>query len=231
MASGGADGSILLSDGELQRSENRGLGDIANLILSWHDAFSHYSPAPSVADLIQMGAIVATVTCPGGPRIRAFVGRPDVDAAVPAPPHHLIPQPTADPQTIISMMAAKTLSATDLVALLGAHTVSRQFFADPLYAGFPQDTTDGVFDTNFYAETGAQDAPVGVYRIASDVALAGDPATQALWKDYAGADAQTQTRWTVAYATAYVRLSLLGVPNLDGLTDCSGVLPQAKALP
>lgn len=128
-------------------------------------------------------------------------------------------------------MAAKTFTSTDLVALLGAHSVSHQFFADPLYAGFPQDTTDGVFDTKFYAETDAQDAPVGVYRIASDVALASYSETQAVWKNYSGSDAATQSLWTGAYATAYVRLSLLGVDNLNNLTDCSAVVPQAKALP
>ncbi|KAL1897589.1 hypothetical protein Sste5346_003895 [Sporothrix stenoceras] len=214
------------------RSENRGLANIADLILSWHSEFSQYSPnPPSVADLIQVGAIVATVTCPGGPRIRAFVGRPNFPKKGPAPPEGLIPKPTADPKTIIAMMAAKTFTTTDLVALLGAHSVSRQFFTDLEFAGFPQDTTDGVFDTKFYAETDAPSAPVGVYRIASDVALAGDPMTSALWKNYSGSDAATQSRWTGAYASAYVRLSLLGVANLNGLTDCSGVLPQSKALP
>lgn len=222
-----------MADGELQRIENRGLANIASLILSWHNEFSRYSPSPpSVADLIQVGAIVATVTCPGGPRIRAFVGRPDFsNAKSPPPPEELVPKPTADPQTIIAMMAAKTFTTTDLVALLGAHSVSRQFFADPEFAGFPQDTTDGVFDTKFYAETDAEHAPVGVYRIKSDVALAGDPMTSALWKNYSGSDAATQSRWTGTYASAYVRLSLLGVADLNELTDCSGVLPQSKALP
>ncbi|ERT00656.1 hypothetical protein HMPREF1624_01886 [Sporothrix schenckii ATCC 58251] len=233
---GGADGFILLADGELQRRENRGLADIAHLIMSWHSEFGRYSPhPPSVADLIQIGAIVAAVTCPGGPRIRSFVGRPDFNAGStpppPQPPHELIPKPTDDAQTILRKMAAKTFTAVDLVALLGAHSVSRQYFTDLALAGAPQDTTDGVFDTKFYAETRAPRAPLGVYRIASDVAVARDPATHALWRTYSGADAATQDRWTAAYASAYVRLSLLGVADLNALTDCSGVLPQAKALP
>ena len=226
VGSGGADGSILLSPGERQRSENRGLGNYGDLVLSWRDTFRPYAPNVTVADLIQVGAMVATVTCPGGPRIRAFVGRPDVDARVPPPPEHLLPHPTSDAATLMSLFADKTLSVADLVALVGAHTVSRQFFTDPAYAGLPQDTTDGVFDTKFYAETEAVVPPVGVYRIASDGVLARDAATQQLWKDYAQPGAQT--RWTDAYATAYFRLSLLGVQNLNGLTDCSGVLPQSK---
>ncbi|CAK7227238.1 hypothetical protein SCUCBS95973_006472 [Sporothrix curviconia] len=231
VGSGGADGSILLSAGELQRSENRGMGDYGNLVLSWRDEFGAYAGpgGVTVADLIQVGAMVATVTCPGGPRIRTFVGRPDVDDRVPPPADHLLPQPTANASTLVAMFAAKTFTATDLVALVGAHTVSRQYFADPAYAGFPQDTTDGVFDTAFYAETDADVPPAGVYRIASDGVLARDAATQTLWQDYAQPGAQT--RWTDAYATAYFRLSLLGVQNLNGLTDCSGVLPQSKPLP
>ncbi|CAK7218209.1 hypothetical protein SEUCBS140593_003469 [Sporothrix eucalyptigena] len=229
VGSGGADGSILLSDGELQRSENRGMGNIGNLILSWHDEFRQYAPQLSVADLIQVGSMVATVSCPGGPRIRAFVGRPDVDSRIPPPPHHLLPQPTANISTMIDLFAAKTFTVTDLVALVGAHTVSHQYFADPAYAGLPQDTTDGVFDTKIYSEMETKTPPVGVYHIASDKVLATDAATQQLWKDYAQPNAQT--KWTDAYATAYFRLSLLGVQNLNKLTDCSGVLPQSKAVP
>ncbi|CAK7212264.1 hypothetical protein SBRCBS47491_001404 [Sporothrix bragantina] len=229
VGSGGADGSILLSAGELQRIENRGMGDYANVVMSWYDTFRTYAPSITVADLIQVGAMVATVTCPGGPRIRAFVGRPDVDDRVPPPEHHLLPSPSANASTMLEMFAAKTFTVTDLVALVGAHTVSHQYFVDPLYAGMPQDTTDGVFDTKFYAETDTDAPPAGVYRIASDDVLAKDAATQQLWKDYAQPGAQT--KWTDAYATAYFRLSLLGVQNLNGLTDCSGVLPQSKPLP
>ena len=238
LGSGGADGSILLSEGEIDRPENNGFRNYGNLVLSWHNDFNDYArkydqgagDVVSVADLIQMAAVVATVTCPGGPRIRAFVGRPDVAADTPPPPRGLIPPPTYNATTIIDMFAAKTLSSADLVALLGAHTVSQQFFADRMYAGQPQDTTHGVFDTRYYAETGAQKAPAGIYRFHSDLSVAAHPATQPLWKQFSRAgvdgDADTHQQWTDAFAQAYFRLSLLGVHSLNGMTDCSGVVPQ-----
>ncbi|CAK7562279.1 MAG: hypothetical protein SEPTF4163_000115 [Sporothrix epigloea] len=229
VGSGGADGSILLSAGELQRNENRGLGNYANLVLSWRDTFRLYAPDISVADLIQVGAMVATVTCPGGPRIRTFVGRPDVDDRIPPPEEHLLPNPASSVSTILELFAAKTFTATDVVALVGAHTVSHQYVTEPKYAGFPQDTTAGVFDTKFYAETGGAVPPVGVYSFESDKVLSTDAVTQPMWNDYAQPGAQT--KWTDAYATAYFRLSLLGVQKLNGLTDCSGVLPLSKPVP
>ncbi|CAK7263743.1 hypothetical protein SEPCBS119000_000638 [Sporothrix epigloea] len=229
VGSGGADGSLLLSAGELQRSENRGMGNYADLMLSWRNAFSRYAPGLTVADLIQVGATVATVTCPGGPRIRTFVGRPDVDGRIPPPAQHLLPSPDSSAATILELFAAKTFSATDVVALAGAHTVSHQYVTEPRYAGAPQDTTDGVFDSRFYAETEAAVPPAGIYSFQSDKQLSTDAATQSLWSQYAQPDAQT--KWAEEYATAYFRLSLLGVQKLNGLTDCSGVLPLAKPVP
>ncbi len=238
---GGADGSVLLTPGEAQRSENRGLGNIGHLLLSWHDSVNSVarsvsadgandgSDIVSVADLVQMAAIVATVTCPGGPRIRAFVGRRDVDPAVPPPSPGLIPPPTSDAATLIAMFHAKTFAVADLVALIGAHTVSRQFFVDPALAGQPQDSTHGVFDTRYYAETDTPDAPRGVYRFSADVSLAADDTVRPLWQQFAQEDAHQ--RWTEVYARAYVRLSLLGVQNINNLTDCSAVVPQAKPVP
>lgn len=242
IGSGGADGSILLSEGEIDRLENSGLKNYGDLVLSWHRSFNDYArkygqdagDIVSVADLIQTAAVVATVTCPGGPRIRAFVGRPDITMDMPPPPPGMLPAPTYDASTVIDMFAAKTLSSADLVALLGAHTVSQQFFANKKYAGQSQDTTHGVFDTRYYAETAAEKAPAGVYRFQSDLSVAAHPATQPLWKEFAGAgadgDAETHRQWTTAYARAYFRLSLLGVHNLNGLTDCSGVIPQSRAI-
>lgn len=186
---GGADGSILLSAGEMSRSENRGLHDIVDLVRSWYDVY-HVSHGVSAADLIQMGAAVATTACPGGPRIRAFVGRHDVVPGSPPPPPGLLPPPTADAPRLLDVFAAKTLSPTDLVALVGAHTVSRQYFVDTAYAGQAQDSTPDVFDTRFFAETPVASRPKGVYSFYSDVSLAADPATQPIWKRYAGENAQ-----------------------------------------
>jgi len=60
---GGADGSIVWASEELTRISNRGLDRIANQMRIWYDKYS-VGYDISMADLIQMAASVATVTCP-----------------------------------------------------------------------------------------------------------------------------------------------------------------------
>jgi hypothetical protein len=68
---GGADGSLALFDkDEMSRPENNGLQSIVSRAKDYQQKYK-----VGMADLIQYMAIHATVTCPLGPRIRAFVGR------------------------------------------------------------------------------------------------------------------------------------------------------------
>lgn len=180
LPSGGADGSILLS-GELSRPENRGLEPIAARTTAWFETYKPYGI--SMADLIQFGANVATVVCPQGPRIKTFVGRADSTAQ---PPQGLLPSPQDNARALLELFGAKTFSPAELVALMGAHSVSRQRFANPRQAGAPQDSTPGVMDTTYYAETSAQRPPAGVVRFPSDVSLARDAATSATWQSFSG---------------------------------------------
>lgn len=66
---GGADGSLALFN-EDTRPENGGLTPITNIA---RDLYAKYHVG--MGDLIQYMAIHATVTCPLGPRLRAYVGR------------------------------------------------------------------------------------------------------------------------------------------------------------
>lgn len=178
---GGADGSVVLNDEEAARFENKGLQDIIAQMKQWYSQLQKYDLG--MADLIQMGAMTATVICPGGPRIKAFVGRDDSDDL---PPEGLIPSPFAGAEANIKLFEAKSFSATDLVALVGAHTVSQQRFVDPSKAGAPQDTTNTVWDTNFYSETLSPDTPGDVFKFPSDLALSNNSATTAVWQNFAG---------------------------------------------
>ncbi|KAI7784334.1 ligninase h2 precursor [Diaporthe eres] len=215
LSSGGADGSVVLNADELARIENRGLQDIAKQTQTWFDQYKQYNI--TMADLIQMNAIAATAACPGGPRIKAYVGRVDNNAL---PPAGLIPSPFADAQTNIALFEAKTFTAADLVALIGAHTVSQQNFVDPAQAGKSQDTTDTVWDNTYYGETASPDTPDGVFKFQSDISLSNDSETSGTWQTFA----KDQGAWEAAYAPAYFRMSLLGVNNLNELTDCSQVV-------
>ncbi|KAJ4397811.1 hypothetical protein N0V93_002048 [Gnomoniopsis smithogilvyi] len=217
LPNGGADGSIVLNPAEASRHDNRGLETIIAQTAKWYEQWKTYGIG--MADLIQLSAITAVASCPGGPSIKAFVGRED--SAV-LPPEGLIPSPHAEAKVNIQLFEAKTLSASDLVALLGAHTVSQQFFVDPARAGDAQDTTDGVWDTTFYGETASPVTPPDVFKFFSDVSLSHYPETNGTWQSF-GASLEL---WNAAFASAYFRMSLLGLKNLNGLTDCSKAMPS-----
>lgn len=152
---GGADGSFLLSADEIQRPENDGLQDVRIEALQLLKKYSEYGIG--AADLVQFMHNVATVTCPLGPRLLTLIGRHDHDEANPP---GLIPSNNAsDPTFLMELFENKTITARDLAALLGAHTVAQQFYVDPSRAGQPLDSTPGVWDMNFYREMALSDPP------------------------------------------------------------------------
>lgn len=99
---------------------------------------------------------VATITCPLGPRILTFVGRPDQSTS---DPEGLLPNVDSPADVLIQLFEDKTFSSTDLIALIGAHTAAKQFFVDTALAGEPLDSTPGVWDVEFYSETLAATPP------------------------------------------------------------------------
>ncbi|TID27727.1 hypothetical protein E2P81_ATG00484 [Venturia nashicola] len=217
---GGADGSMLISGNEKDRVENNGLQEIiATLQTMWG---KYKGNGVGAADLMQHAAVVATVVCPLGPRTRAFVGRKDGDGSS---PNGLLPDVHSDADTLIKLFEDKTISAFDLAALVGAHSTSEQDVVDANFAGAPQDSTPGVWDVAFYSETPDQNASSAIFKFPSDQALAADPRTKPSF-DFFGKNVNGQAAWNDDFARAYVRLSLLGVPNIDDLVECTKVLPS-----
>ncbi|KAK2040427.1 peroxidase manganese-dependent 1 [Colletotrichum somersetense] len=214
---GGADGSIVLAPEEIGRSLNKGLEDIVQQMKVWHDKYSKFGAG--MADLIQFAANTATVSCPGGPRIKTFVGRKDSSVAC---PDGLLPDPRDDADKLIGLFANKTITAPGLAALVGAHTTSRQKFFDPARANAPQDTTPNTWDTLFYQQTLAA-APGDIVTFPSDAVLAKDPRSAPAFQAFAN----QAPLWGAAFAREYLRLSLLGVFNINELTDCTKALPSA----
>ncbi|ETS85293.1 hypothetical protein PFICI_03318 [Pestalotiopsis fici W106-1] len=221
---GGADGSICLNSVELTLTENNGLQDIGDQMKAWYAKYNTQLGFKSVtmADLIQMGATVATVVCPLGPRIKSYVGRKDSSIQNP----QLLPGVTQSADDLISLFEDKTIRPHGLVALLGAHTTSQQFFVDTNRAGDPQDSTPGIWDVLFYGQTqGTAATPKRVFKFQSDIVISQHPKTQNEWQEFAGSGGQDH--WNEDYAREYVRLSLLGVNNINTLTECTKVLPAA----
>lgn len=201
---GGADGSIILSD-EMSRSDNNGLAAIADQTNKWYSKYNQYGL--SMADIIQFGANVATVSlevflypritnltlqvvCPLGPRIRSFVGRKDNTKAGPT---GLLPGEKDSADVLIKLFQAKTIDPHDLVALVGAHTTSQQHFVNTARDGDPQDTTPGIWDVAFYPQT-TNNPPVRVLKFQSDINLSKDSRTSGEWAEFSDQNAG-QNHW------------------------------------
>jgi hypothetical protein len=190
-----------------------------------------------MADLIQMGATVATVACPLGPRIRSFVGRKDSPMQA---TDGLLPDVNAPADSLIQLFEDKTIKPHGLAALVGAHTTSQQRFFQPQRALDPQDSSPGVWDVLFYGQTLDPNPPKRVLKFPSDIVLSTHPRIASEWKDFAA----SQDHWNDVsfqkifinfhpltqlqdFAKEYVRLSMLGVFNINNLTECTKVLPPA----
>ncbi|KAF1946592.1 ligninase LG6 precursor [Clathrospora elynae] len=219
---GGADGSLLMDFGEQNRAENNGLQSIRTLLRTVKSKYG-----VGYADLAQYAHNHATISCPKGPRVRTFVGRKD---ATQAAPNGLMPDVHDSADNLIALFQRKGFSAYDLAALVGAHSTSRQRFVDttPAAANKPLDTTIGVWDVNFYNDTlnnpAGTNASQIVYVLPSDKVLSTHPLIKDEWKSFVG----NQPDWNEDYATAYVRMSLLGVQNLGDLVDCTKTLPASR---
>ncbi|CAG8980260.1 hypothetical protein HYALB_00010261 [Hymenoscyphus albidus] len=178
--------------------ENNGLQDFVGKLVDIHSR----NPGVGAADLVQFAAHHGIVSCPQGPRIVFFAGRKD--ATVPAPPG-LVPDVHDSAQNLIDLMMDKTINAQDLAALLGAHSTAKQFHIDEAQSGAPQDSTPGIWDTNFYNETLQTNATTGVFRFPSDIALSQAQNMSEPWKAFVGA----QQFWNQEFALAYTRIGLL----------------------
>ncbi|KAI9147988.1 Versatile peroxidase [Paramyrothecium foliicola] len=223
---GGADGSLILSD-EMTRFENAGMEEMVAKHRELYEKYRNQLGYKSVtmADLIQVGAKVATVVCPLGPRIKTYVGRKDSSQGN---PDGKLPSPFADAESLIAMFEDKTISPRGLIALLGAHTTSQQTAVNVSRAGDPQDSTPGVWDMLYYQETlGKVKAPERVFMFQSDLNLAKHPETKEVFEYFAQPGSHAQKDWNEDYAREYVRLSMLGVNNINDLKDCTKVLPRA----
>ena len=216
---GGADGSLLLSD-EMTRIENSAMAAHGDTVKGIFNKYKAYGIG--MADLIQACAKVGVLSCPGGPRIRLFIGRKDDSKAAPT---GKLPPPFFSADQSIDLFKAKTVSPAGLVALLGAHTASKNHNPG-LGANLPQDKTPGKWDTEYFKETLQANASAGVIRFQADVNLAQSSKTSAVFKQF---QAQKGS-WDEAYAREYIRMSLMGVKTINQLTECSKAMPKGKVV-
>ncbi|KAJ9145124.1 hypothetical protein NKR23_g5628 [Pleurostoma richardsiae] len=161
----------------------------------------------STADMIQFGAALGIVSCPGGPAISFKVGRSDSSTASPT---GQMPSQNSNATVLISQFAAKGFDATELVALVGAHTTATTLAGDGL------DSTTGDWDTEFYSETSDGTAPTSLN---SDRFLSNSSETSSTWQSFAG----SASAWSAAFVPAMEKMSLLGNDE-STLVDCSSII-------
>ncbi|KAK0123891.1 hypothetical protein ONS95_008884 [Cadophora gregata] len=221
-ATGGCDGSLILSVGndELGRGENNGLQDISGKLLALQNKWVAVDPSVTVADVIQFAASVAIVTCPGGPQIKTFVGRKD--STTPAK-GSLLPDVFAGADDLYALFQRKGLSASELAALLGAHSTSKQFHVPGAPVNASQDSTPGLWDVKYYAET--LSPPSNVYVFPSDAKLAVHPTVGKEFKAFVGG----QAKWTAAFGAAMTKMSLFGVAKDQKMIDCTSAVPRGTS--
>lgn len=169
-ASGGADGSILYSDEEVDRPGNEPLPDVANI---FRGVYANFEDEVTAADFVQFAGVIGVRTC-GGPVYKTVVGREDDRRAC---PEFMMPAAfgvNASYDALTSLWADKGIDERELAALIGAHSVSRAFAqqANGIPPDSPQDSTPANMDMNYYKETQANVAPNGVFRFDSDINLA-----------------------------------------------------------
>ncbi|KAI0013007.1 heme peroxidase [Xylariaceae sp. FL0662B] len=204
---GACDGSIILANECSDRGENAPMVSICDTLGDKATEFG-----VGTADLIQFAAAMGIAACPGGPTISVKVGREDSSTAN---AENQMPSRNDDAATLISAFAEKGFSATELVALVGAHSAARDAGGEAL------DSTIGEMDSNFYTETANGTAPTSLN---SDKFLSNSTETSSDWTKF-GADASA---WSAAFVPAMEKLSLIGNDEAS-LTDCSSVLTDAFA--
>jgi hypothetical protein len=228
----GADGSIIKFPEERQYTSNLGFDGIVGKLKPVADQFN-----VSYGDIIAFSSSVALTMCPGAPRVKTFVGRPD--ATTPAP-DFTIPSAFQPVEGILARMADAGFSPDEVVALLASHSVAAQDRVDTTVPGSPLDSTPDRFDSQIYLETllkgtaypgkgphfGEVKSPLpGELRLQSDAAIARHAKTACTWQGFVG----NQKLMEIKFADAMLKLSLLGQPVND-LVDCTEALPTPATL-
>jgi L-ascorbate peroxidase len=200
---GGANGSLLY---ELERPESFGLKRGLKPVQAAQELLGGTAAERvSLADLIQLaGAHAVAIT--GGPAIRVPLGRLDAPEADPA---GRMPEETLGGTALREHFARSGLTARELVALSGAHTIGGKGFGDPL-------TFDNAYYSTLLAAPWRAD-PGSHIGLISDRLLTQD----AECKRWVEAYAADQQLWRADFGTAYLRMGSLGARWASGVAPPS----------
>ena len=194
---GGINASIRF---ELERPENFGLKRGWGVIEATAEQLQGTAAegVVSYADLIALaGARAVRIT--GGPNINVPVGRVDSTGA---DPEGRLPMETFSAPEQITAFAKMGLSAEDMIALSGSHTLGSKGYGDPL-------TFDNVYYTALLKKPweNKKDKMASMIGIPSDHVLPDDPTCRPIIEKYA----LDQGIFHRDFADAYLKLTSLGV--------------------
>ncbi|ORY58903.1 heme peroxidase, partial [Pseudomassariella vexata] len=198
---GSCDGSIILADECSTRGENSQMTGICTTL---GEMATQYNV--STADIIQLGTALGIASCMG-PAISFKVGRTDSSTASPT---GQMPGANDNATSITAAFVAKGFTATELVALIGAHTAAKDLNDVAL------DTTEAQWDNTFYSDTIDGSAPT---TLNSDKFLSNSSGTSATWSKFAS----SASDWEAAFVPAMEKMSLLGNDEAS-MIDCSSVI-------
>ncbi|KAI1336595.1 heme peroxidase [Xylariaceae sp. FL0016] len=202
---GTCDGSLILAGECTDRGENTQMIDECSTLGDKATSFN-----VSTADMIQFAAAMGVKAC-AGPTISFLAGRVDSSTAN---AENQIPSPADNATTILDAFTAKGFDATELVALIGAHSAAKDLNGNSL------DSTVTDMDTTFFTETadGSIDAS-----LTSDKFLANSTETSEIWESM-----ESGSTWVDAFGPAMEKLALMGNDEAS-LTDCSSIITDAFA--
>lgn len=198
-AGGGVNGSIQF---ELDRPENFGLKRGTNVIKQLQANSNSNSPSVSFsfADWIVLAAAYA-VKITNGPDLfpRLRVGRVDAGSA---DPEGRLPEETLSAAGQLDMFEKMGFNATEMVALLGSHTIGQKGFGGPL-------EFDNVYYTSLLERPWEKkdDTMASMIGLASDRVLPDDERTRKVVERFAG----DQAAFFDEFEKAFLKLSELGV--------------------
>ena len=185
---------------EYRHEKNRGLSGAITALEQWHRELAEKEDVPadlrgvSYADMIAMAGAVAVELC-NGPVIPVLLGR--VDAQAPGDPTRL-PGEHEDVPSMKTAFERMGLSARDLTALSGAHTLGRA-------SGRP--FTDDLFEFNnsYFRRLlrPPREGDEGLVLLASDRALLKDPET----RDYVELYARDEESFFDDFSLAYRKMT------------------------
>ncbi|KAL8335655.1 hypothetical protein RB598_009711 [Gaeumannomyces tritici] len=249
-AVGGADGSIVLAPEEMRRHDNLGMEEIVAQHKKWFNQFR--ADGIGMTDLVQFGAAHATI--PTRPRgllppvdasadfnIRLFQDKtiqPNGLAAL-IGAHTTSRQRLVDPSRADDPQDSTPGTWDTLYYRQTVAAAAGQDVAEIDSVASNSSSSSSTNNTNIqkrrranatagYDRHGRKGGKGGenVFVFPSDLKIAVDQRTADAFRGFAAGNGQRA--WNAAYAREAVRLSLLGVGNINAMTECTRALPGAQ---